>query len=127
VARPGGNPKGFERRGEARRAVDASAAIHLLRSGSKLSARLVDLSKRGCRIRCDARCLLDIHTRVEPEFILDGLPFRLTGVIQAVLGPQTAGIRFLDVSERKRAQLEQLIRDLDEGRRKEAAGRLPEL
>lgn len=126
MADPAGNPKGSERRGQARHAVDTSAAIYLVRSGSKLKGRLVDLSLWGCRFRCDERCLLDIHTRVEAEFYLEGLPFRLVGVIKAVQNQQTVGIRFQDVSPRKHEQLEQLIRELEEARRREAAARLPE-
>ncbi len=126
MANPAGNPKGIERREQARHAVNASAAIYLVRSGSKLGGRLVDLSLGGCRIRCDERCHLDIHTRVEAEFYLDGLPFRLVGVIKAVQNQQTVGIRFLDVSPRKYEQLEQLIRELEEARQGEAAARWPE-
>jgi hypothetical protein len=55
---------------------------------------------------------LAVHTRVEAEFCLDGLRFRLAGAIKAAENQQTAGIRFLDVSPRKHEQLEQLIRGL---------------
>ena len=59
---------------------------------------------------------MGIYTRVETEFHLEGLPFRLGGVIQAVhdKGRQLVGIRFLDMSERKREQVEQLIQEIDE-------------
>lgn len=44
-------------------------------------------------------------------------------MIQAVHDLRTVGIRFLDVSARKRDQLEQLIGELEEVERMEAAGR----
>jgi hypothetical protein len=55
-----------------------------------------------------------IYTRVEAEFRLEGLPFRLGGVIQAIHDRNTVGIRFLDVSERKLAQVAQLIDEIEE-------------
>ena len=44
---------------------------------------------------------------------MDGLPFRLGGVTQAIYDPFNVGIRFLDVSERKREQLTQLIGEIE--------------
>jgi c-di-GMP-binding flagellar brake protein YcgR len=104
--------EGRERRAQSRYAVDTSAAIILVHSGSRLSGRILDLSLGGCRIRTDERFKVGIFTRIETEFLVEGLPFRLSGVIQAIHGPQLAGIRFLDVSERKRAQLLQLIMEI---------------
>jgi hypothetical protein len=70
----------------------------------------------GCRIRTDERFPVGIYTRVETEFRLEGLPFRLGGVIQAVhdRDRRLVGIRFLDMSIRKREQLEQLIEEIEE-------------
>lgn len=103
-----------ERRQSLRFDVDDSAAIHLVRVGSILRGRILDLSLSGCRIRTVDRLLLGIYTFVEVEFRHEGLPFRLAGVIQAVHDRNTVGIRFLDISERKREQLEELILDLQE-------------
>lgn len=61
-----------ERRVRVRHAVNASAAIFLVHSGSKLSGRVLDLSMSGCRIRCDDPFMLGIYTRVEAEFRLEG-------------------------------------------------------
>jgi len=55
-----------------------------------------------------------IFTRVEIEFRLEGLPFRLGGVIQAIHDRHTVGIRFLDLSNRKREQIEDLIAEIVE-------------
>jgi len=105
-----------ERRAQSRYEVDTSAAIYLINVGSRLNGRIVDLSVGGCRIRTMEHFPVGIYTRVETEFRLEGLPFRLGGVIQAVhdRGRFNIGIRFLDMSERKREQLEQLIREIEE-------------
>lgn len=111
---PPAPPRQRERRTESRLAVDTSATIFLIRSGSRLNGRILDLSLDGCRIRCDERFPLGIYTRVEAEFRLDGTPFRLAGVVQAIHDRRDVGIRFLDVGERKHSQLEQLIGDIEE-------------
>ncbi len=66
----------------------------------------------GCRIRSDEPFPVGIYTRVEAEFRLEGLPFLLGGVVQAIHGPHDIGIRFLGMSQRKREQVEQLIVEL---------------
>jgi hypothetical protein len=105
-----------ERRGEFREAVHTSAVIFLVNVASRLTGRILDLSVGGCRIRTNERFPVGIYTRVEIEFRLEGLPFRLGGVIQAIHDRNTVGIRFLDVSSRKREQVEQLIEEIHETR-----------
>jgi c-di-GMP-binding flagellar brake protein YcgR len=104
------------RRKDCRYDIDDSAAIHLLRVAATLHGRILDLSVSGCRIRTDDRLLLGIYTRVEIEFRAAGVPFRLAGVIQAIHDQNTVGIRFLDVSQRKRQQVEELIQEIVEMR-----------
>jgi len=106
-----------ERRVLQREEVDTSAVIDLIHIASRLTGRIIDLSLGGCRIRTDERFPVGIYTRVETEFRLQGLPFRLGGVIQAVHDQHTVGIRFLDVSSRKREQVEQLIEEIEELKR----------
>jgi hypothetical protein len=103
-----------ERRAQVRHAVDTSAAICLIHSGSKLKGRVLDLSTEGCRIRTDDRFPVGIYTRIETEFHLEGAPFRLAGVIQVIHDRREVGIRFLDVSERKRGQLVRLIIEIEQ-------------
>ena len=54
-------------------------------------------------------------------FHLEGLPFLLGGVIQAIHDPHTAGIRFLDMSQRKMEQIQLLIQEIEEMRNKPPA------
>lgn len=108
------NPPPPERRSHNRLTVDDSSTIILVKIGSRLTGRIVDISIGGCRIRCQERFPVGIYTRVETEFRIEGLPFRLGGVVQAIHDHQTVGIRFLDTSSRKREQLEQLIEEINE-------------
>jgi hypothetical protein len=116
--KPAGTPEltGRERRAAHRCDVDTSAVIHLVKIGAKLSGQILDLSLGGCRIRTAERFPVGIYTRVEMEFQLQGLPFRLAGVIQAIHGRDLVGIRFLDVSQRKREQVAELIDEIVEAR-----------
>jgi hypothetical protein len=113
---PNQAPTKPDRRAQARHPVDTSAAILLIKIGSRLSGRIMDLSAGGCRILCDERFPVGIYTRVETEFSLEGLPFRLGGVVQAIHDRRTVGIRFLDMSGRKREQVEHLIEEIEEVR-----------
>jgi hypothetical protein len=114
--------KGRDRRAQSRAEVDTSATIFLVNVGSALRGRIIDLSPGGCRIRTDERFPVGIYTRVETEFQLQGLPFRLGGVIQAIHNRFMVGIRFLDLSERKREQVLDLIREIDEMRAETPSG-----
>ncbi|HTW61542.1 MAG TPA: PilZ domain-containing protein [Terracidiphilus sp.] len=105
-------PSPRNRRGDARCGVDTSAVIRLVKIGSRLSGQILDVSLSGCRIRTAERFPVGIYTRVEVEFRLRGTPLQLGGVVQAIHGRKEVGIRFLDVSARKREQLAELIAEI---------------
>lgn len=105
-----------DRRGQARHEVDTVATIFLVKVASALRGHILDLSVGGCRIRTDERFPVGIYIRVEIEFHLQGLPFRLGGVTQAIHDRNTVGIRFLDLSERKRQQVLDLIGEIEQMR-----------
>jgi len=111
------NPPPPERRTHSRLHVNDTSTIILVNVGSRLVGRIIDISIGGCRIRCDVRFPVGIYTRVETEFRIEGLPFRLGGVVQAIHDRHSVGIRFLDMSSRKREQLEQLIAEIRESQR----------
>jgi PilZ domain len=110
-----------ERRTGPRQPVDTSATIYLIKVGSRMRGQILDLSLGGCRIRTDNRFPVGIYTRVETEFRLHGQAVLLGGVVQAVHDRNQVGIRFLDVSQRKRDQLVELIEELGEARGKQEA------
>lgn len=114
-------PVGRERRQQSRHEVDTTATILLVNVGSTLRGRILDLSLTGCRIRTDEHFPVGIYTRVETEFRYQGLPFRLGGVIQAIHDRNTVGIRFLDLSQRKREQVLELISEIDAMRAEQRA------
>jgi len=118
------NSSGRERRSCTRHEVDSAATVFLLDLRVRIPGRIVDVSLGGCRIRSLERFPVGIYRRVEVEFTLDGLPFRLPGVVQALHDPRTIGIRLLDLSDRKREQLTALMEELDEVelREKQAKG-----
>jgi len=107
-------PKPVDPRRMARYQIDGFAEIHFINLGSTVRGRIVDLSLNGCGIRTDAPFPGGIKTRVEIEFQCEGLLFRLIGVIADIHNPCLVGIRFLDVSSRKKAQLEQLIGEIQD-------------
>jgi hypothetical protein len=101
-----------ERRSHPRYSVDTRATVCFIHLGAQVSGRILDVSMGGCRIRTDERFPVGIYRRVETEFKVDGLPFRLAGVVQALHDRFTVGIRFLDMSPRKCAQLAQLMEEI---------------
>jgi len=107
-------PPRRERRTETRHAVDMGARVLFIDVRAQISGRILDISKSGCRIRTFERFPVGIYRRVETEFKVDGWPFRLAGVVQALHDRFTVGIRFLDMSPRKRDQLAQLIEEIEE-------------
>jgi hypothetical protein len=102
-----------ERRKESRFPVDGAAVLLLLHPGVRLRGRILDLSLHGCQFRTDDCFPIGIHHRAEIEFHLDGLPFRLAGVTQSIHDRHKVGVLFLDVSERKREQLIDLIAEIE--------------
>jgi len=103
-----------ERRKESRHTVDGTATLHLLDPGIRLRGRILDLSLDGCQFRTEDCFPLGIRSRVEIEFHLDGLPFRLAGVTQSIHKRHKVGVRFLSVSDRKREQIVELIAEIKE-------------
>lgn len=98
-----------ERRKEPRHTVDGSAILTILNNAVRLRGRVLDLSMSGCQFRTDDCFPMGIYSRAEIEFQLDGLPFRLPCVTQSLHKRNRVGVRFLDMSDRKRVQLEELI------------------
>ena len=111
-----------ERRQEVRHTVDTRAMVFLIDVRAQISGRILDVSMSGCRIRTDERFPVGIYRRVETEFKVDGLPFRLGGVVQGLHDRFTVGIRFLDMSPRKRDQLGQLMEEIAEDQLVPGAG-----
>jgi hypothetical protein len=102
-----------DRRQESRFTVHGEAGLILVKSGSRMVARILDLSRSGCRLRTEQCFMPGIFVRVEVEFHLRGNTFRVAGVSQSIHDRNTVGIRFLDVSPRWREKLQELIEEVD--------------
>jgi hypothetical protein len=127
---PEGNPADKaedkqDRRRELRHKVDGSAVLNLVYLGIRMPGRVLDLSLGGCCIQTDERFRLGVYRRVEVELQIEGLPFRLAGVTQSIHDSHRVGVRFLNVSDRKRVQLVQFIEDLNEYLKARHAGKEP--
>jgi hypothetical protein len=92
----------------------------LINLAADVNGRIIDLSPGGCHIQTDRRFPVGVFRRVEVEFRIEGLPFRLGGVTQAIYNPFNVGIRFLDLSDRKREQLLQLIEDIQKSEQRQS-------
>jgi hypothetical protein len=104
------------RRRHQRYAVEEAASLLLIRHGSAIPCRLLDLSLGGCRLHSSKPFLAGPMVRVEVIFKVLGEPLRIAGVTQWTKSNEFLGIRFLDMSERKRAKLLQLIEEISEPR-----------
>jgi hypothetical protein len=113
---PPSPPSKRERREQTRHSVDTNATIFLVDVASRAPGQILDVSLGGCKIHTIERFPVGIYRRVEVEFVLDGLPFRLGGVTQSLHDKHTVGVRFLDLSERKREHLTQVIEEIDQMR-----------
>ena len=114
--------KAADRRSSSRHAVDTRANLILVKGAIRMTGQILNLSLGGCRLRTDERFNVGIYTRVEAEFYLHGLPFRVGGVSQAILDKNTIGIRFLDMSDRRRDHLTELIAEIAEAEADHGAG-----
>jgi hypothetical protein len=97
------------------------ATLRFLKDSSKVAGAITGLSLEKCSVRTAEDFHMGIQIRVEVEFQMRGLPFRLGGVIEDVKEMQFVEIRFLGVSQRKREELSELLDEL----REQAKSQLP--
>jgi hypothetical protein len=101
------------RRRDPRYTVDGAGSLQLVHQGSAIACRIIDLSLGGCQVRAEGQFLAGPMVRVEVLFQVLGETLRIAGVTQWTRQKQWIGIRFLNVTERKRAALTQLIREIE--------------
>jgi hypothetical protein len=98
-----------DRRAYPRQNLFSTAVIYLIDVGGQVRGQLLDLSLNGCRIRADEPSNISVHTRVNAELLLDGVLFRLPGVIAANEDQSILRVQFQGISDRLRDQLKQFI------------------
>lgn len=106
----------MDRRSSKRHEINNKAILYPVRSGSRIECIIQNLSLGGCRLRTTEKTPFSIYTRVEVGFHAEGLPFRISGVVQNTREAQLIGVRFLDVSQRSQERLRILISELEEKR-----------
>lgn len=95
-------------------AEDSRAVLHLVTGDLQLGGHILDLSSSSCIVRVNHPYAGNIMVRVEVDFEIRGLHFRLPGVTEAFHDKHTVEVRFLDVSPRKKGDLDQVIREMIE-------------
>ncbi|HEU5352095.1 MAG TPA: PilZ domain-containing protein [Terracidiphilus sp.] len=105
-------PKARNRRSTPRKPVDEPAELRLLHPSCVLACRILDLGLGGCRVRTEDRFLAGIMTRLEVVFTVKGVNFRLTGVTQWTDRRNLVGIRFLEMTERRKDALAEALSEV---------------
>ncbi len=88
------------------------ATLRFLKDASLHKGVLAGLSAEGCCLRTSKPYIGGIYLRVEVDFQMRGLPFRLGGVVENVHDHHTIDVRFLEMSSRKREELGEVIEEL---------------
>jgi hypothetical protein len=101
-----------ERRADPRQPVEEPAAIVILEQGVGFRCSVLDLSLSGCRLRTGLRFPGSAWERVEVSFKLRGISLRFMGVIQWIDGRQKLGIRFTNMTPRRRTELAEVLAEV---------------
>ncbi len=101
-----------ERRAFPRLAVEEAAGIVTLEQGVGFRCNVLDLSLSGCRLRTGLRFPGSAWDCVELSFKLRGVSLRFDGEIQWIDGQQKIGIRFVNLSDRRKAELAELLAEI---------------
>ena len=109
---PTAQERGADRRGAPRFSIDEQVQVHPISGAASLRGRIRDLSAGGCRLEMDTRFLTGALLRVELQFQVRGIAFRLVGVTAGRRTRESIGIRFVDLNERRRAELVEVLQEL---------------
>jgi hypothetical protein len=101
-----------ERRADPRYTVEGPAAIVILEQGIGFRCSVLDLSLSGCRLHTSLRFPGSAWDRVEVSFKLRGISLRFNGQIQWIDGRQKIGIRFTNITARRRAELSEVLAEV---------------
>ena len=103
-----------------------TADMRFIKDGSHLRGKIVNLHMDGCGFLLPDAYKGDYPCRVEVEFQMRGLPFRVGGVTEYIEEKNTVGVRFLNMIQHRREKLEQLLEEIREEEEKEAAAEAAE-
>ena len=102
------------RRANPRFPVDEDSTLLFIGRSLPLASRILDLSLEGCCMRAEGRFPSHLRCQVEVTFKVNGLPFRLGGLIQRCSNSNEVGIRFVGVSARRMAEWGELVAEVEE-------------
>ena len=111
---PGESPtvQGREGRAHPRFPVDEDSGLLLVSHGMPLKARIVDLSLTGCRVRAYDRFSGKAGRAIEVTFKANGIDFRFNGVVQWSDEHNYLGIRFVNMADRRKKDLADVIEEM---------------
>jgi len=101
-----------ERRASPREAVEEPAAIVILEQGVGFRCSVLDLSLSGCRLHSSLRFPGNAWDRIEISFKLRGISLRFNGEIQWIDGRQKVGIRFTNLTARRKTELAEVLAEV---------------
>lgn len=111
--RAGGDPSPRDRRAHQRFAVDEQAGLLIVGHGLSLKGRILDMSLEGCRIQTSAHLPGGGCVRVEVTFTINGLPFRMGGLVQRSQAGEV-GVRFAGASTHRQAEWAEVVEEVKE-------------
>lgn len=90
------------------------ADVRVLPNGEKETGAILNVSKRGCCFLADEAVRGIEGSSIEVHFKVRGIDLRLGGIIRHIHKRRRAGIEFVQLTERKRDQIDELIAELYE-------------
>lgn len=104
--------RGRESRVHARFPVDEDSVLLLVAHGMPVKARVVDLSLSGCRVHAYDRFSSKAGRAIEITFKTNGIDFRFNGVVQWSDENNDLGIRFVNMADRRKKDLADVIEEM---------------
>jgi len=101
-----------EQRRFPRLSCDGIAHLRVIPSGGSETGCVVNLSKRGCCFVADKPLRGIAGSGIEVHLKVRGIDLRVPGIIRHIRKGVRAGIEFVDLSDRKRDQIDELIGEL---------------
>jgi hypothetical protein len=93
------------RRTSPRHALEGDASILLVDHGLSISCNILDLSLGGCQLRTCDPFPAGVRVLVEVSFKVHGIVLRFRGTVQWKAGECLFGIRFAEMTSRRREEL----------------------
>lgn len=97
-----------------RRPCEGIADIRVLPNGGREAGSIADMSRRGCCFVPAAPLRGVAGSRIEIHLKVRGIDLRIAGVIRHVRNRMRAGIEFLDLTDRKLNEIDEVLVELSE-------------